>query len=33
MNTDDSALGSGVTFDATDQAALTEETNAETSDD
>ena len=31
MNTDDSALGSGVTFDATDQAALTEETNAETS--
>lgn len=32
MNTDDSALGSGVTFDATDQAALTEETNAETSD-
>ena len=26
MNTDDSALGSGVTFDATDQAALTEET-------
>lgn len=33
MNTDDSALGSGVTFDATDQAALTEETNAENSDD
>lgn len=32
MNTDDSALGSGVTFDATDQAALTEETNAETAD-
>ena len=33
MNTDDSALGSGVTFDATDQSALTEETNTESTDD
>ena len=32
MNTDDSALGNGATFDATDQAALTEETNADAQD-